>query len=406
MPKFLYTARHFRTGETKGGSIDAQDERSLATTLRTEGYLLTSVHQEKEKKQLAIPLFKRFSSVSLKDRLMFARSLSVMISSGLPIVRAVKILVTQTKNKSFQNMLEKVAEDIQGGSQLADAMAKHPAAFNDLFVSMVRVGEIGGNLEEVLQIVAIQLEKEHALMSKVRGAMMYPSVIIVAMTGIGILMFTYILPKITGVFKDMNVKLPPTTQFIINTSDFFKAHPIVFIGGFIFLLFFFFIFRKTRSGKKVFSFLILKLPVIGNLSKKVNCARFARIYSSLLRSGVSVTDTLGIVANTLSNYYYQQSILSSVPEIQKGVPLSTILAKDPALFPSLVFQIAEVGEETGKTEDVLLKLAEFYEDEVDQVTKNLSSIIEPVLMVVIGSGVGFFAVAMLQPMYSAMENIK
>lgn len=406
MAKFLYTARHAQTGETKGGKMEAQDERALASLLRADGFLLTSAEEEKEKKKFTIRFLSRFGKVSLKDRLMFARSLSVMISSGLPIVRAIRILVTQTKNKSFQKMLEKVSEDLQGGSSLADSMSRHPSAFDDLFVNMVRVGEIGGNLEEVLQIVATQIEKEHALISKVRGAMAYPSVIVVAMIGIGIVMLTYVLPKITGVFKDMEVTLPPTTQFIISMSDFAKNHSILTFGGFFGLIVFFYFFRKTTIGKKVIAFVILRLPVIGNMSRKVNCARFARIYSSLLKSGVSVTDTLGIVANTLTNYYYRNAILGCVAEIQKGIPLSKVLAKDAVLFPTLLFQIVEVGEETGKTEEVLLKLAEFYEDEVDQVTKNLSSIIEPVLMVVIGGGVGFFAVAMLQPMYGAMENIK
>lgn len=404
--KFIYTAKS-ADGKSKGGEISAPDERAVAQQLRVDGYIVTSIKKiEEQEIKTSVSLMDRLQTVPLKEKMMFARNLSVMISSGLTVSRAVHNLGAQTKNKRFRKILESLFEDLQSGKNLSEGLAKYPSVFSELFVNMVRVGEAGGNLDEVLNIVATQLEKEHELLSKVKGAMMYPAVIVVAMIGIGILMLTYVLPKITGVFKDMQVELPPTTQFIINLSDIFKNHSLLVGLSFVLLLVFLKIFLGTQTGKKTLSFLTLNLPVISNIVIKVNCARFARIYSSLLRSGINVTEALKIVANTLTNYYYKKSIEKGMEQIQKGISLSKIIASNGKIFPVLVTQMIEVGEETGKTEAVLMKLAEFYEEEINQITKNMSSIIEPVLMVLIGGAVGFFAIAMLQPMYSLMENIQ
>jgi type IV pilus assembly protein PilC len=337
---------------------------------------------------------------------MFARNLSVMISSGLPLSKAIRNISLQAKNKKFVNVLNEVYEDIQSGKSLAEGMAKYPGIFNDLFVNMIKVGEASGNLEEVLDILAIQLEKEHELIAKIKGAMAYPAVILVAMVGIGIIMLTYILPKLTSVFTEMNVQLPASTQLIIKVSDVFKNHGILVAVGGLAFIFLFRLFLMTIAGKKTLSFLTIRTPLIKNIIIKVNCARFARIYSSLLKSGVSVVEALRIISETLTNYYYKKTFSKSIAQIQKGINLSNVTAENQKIFPILVTQMLQVGEETGKTESILLKLAEFYEEEINRITKNMSSIIEPILMVVIGSAVGFFAVSMLQPMYSIMDNIK
>jgi type IV pilus assembly protein PilC len=235
---------------------------------------------------------------------------------------------------------------------------------------------------------------------------MYPAVILVAMTGVAVLMLTYVLPQMMGVFADMDAELPASTQFIINASNLFRDHSvfvmIFFIGGAIFMK----MGLKTKAGKKFISFISLKIPAIKNIIIKTNCARFSRIYSSLLRSGVTSLDALKIGSNTLSNYYYKKALRDGIAEIKKGVDLSKVIGDNENLFPVLVKQMIEVGEQTGETEAILIKMAEFYEDEVNQVTKNISSIIEPVLMLLMGLAVGFFAVSMLQPMYSLMDNIK
>ncbi|PIP28521.1 MAG: hypothetical protein COX29_00740 [Candidatus Moranbacteria bacterium CG23_combo_of_CG06-09_8_20_14_all_35_22] len=405
--KIFYTAKNY-TGEKKQGELDVKDERELANQLRSDGYILTSFEEIKSsgKGNVKVEFLNRFITISLTDKLMFSRNLSVMIASGLPLSRAIKNISLQTRKKKFAQILDEIFDSIQAGNSFADALAKYPGIFGDLFVNMIRVGETSGNLEEVLNILAVQLEKEHELLSKVKGALTYPAIILVAMIGIAILMLTYILPKLTGVFTDMKVELPASTMFIIAISDVLKNHGIlvaVFFIGVIVLLRF---FLMTDIGKKTLGFLLVNAPLIKNMVIKVNCSRFARIYSSLLKSGVSSVESLKILSETLTNYYYQNAMKDSATKIQKGITLSSIISKYPKIFPVLVSQMIQVGEETGKTEMILLKLAEFYEDEVSQLSKNMSSIIEPILMIFIGSAVGFFAISMLQPMYSIMDNIK
>jgi type IV pilus assembly protein PilC len=405
--KVFYSAKNY-SGETKAGEMEVKNERDLATQLRADGFMLTSFKELKAKEvnEVSVKFLDRFFSISLKDKLMFTRNLSVMISSGLPISRAVKNISLQTKNKKLQKILDGIFDDIQAGTTFADGLARYPGIFGDLFVNMIRVGESSGNLEEILEILAIQLEKEHDLMSKIKGAMTYPAVILVAMIGIAVLMLTYILPKLTSVFADMDVKLPASTRFIIGMSDLLRAHAILVAVVFIISGFAIKFILTTESGKKMLGFILINIPVIKNMVIKVNCARFARIYSSLLRSGVPVVQALTIISNTLTNYYYKNAAMSGIEDVQKGISLSKVIGKNTKVFPVLMAQMAQVGEETGKTEVVLLKLAEFYEDEISQISKNMSSIIEPVLMIFIGGAVGFFAVSMLQPMYSLMDNIK
>ncbi|NTV55109.1 MAG: type II secretion system F family protein [Candidatus Moranbacteria bacterium] len=406
MPKYIYSAKNATTGESKAGELVAKDERTLAAELRAQGYLLTSTKEVKEASKVQVKFLDRFQTVPLKEKMVFARNLAVMISSGLVVSRAIKSLSLQTRNKTFRKILTDVHEDIQAGKSLSEGLAKYPAVFSELFTSMVYVGEVSGNLEMVLGILALQLEKENDLKSKVRGALMYPSVIVIAMLIIGFIMLTYILPKITGVFKDMGAELPPMTLFVINLSDFLRNNMalsliifgVLVVGGKI--------LASTPAGKRVVHLVIVRMPVVGGIIVKVNCARFARIYSSLLKSGVSVVDGLSIVSRTLANVYYKDALTEAIDSVQKGKELSSVIAAHESIFPILVSQIIEVGEETGKTEVVLERLAEFYEGEVSQITANLSSIIEPILMLFIGGAVGFFAVAMLTPMYSVLQNIK
>lgn len=407
MPKYLYTAKNISTAETKGGEIVGKDEKQVAQELRNEGFLITSIKCiEAATEGPHIKFLDYFRTVPLKEKMVFTRNLAVMVSSGLTVSRAIHNLSVQTRNRYFQQILLSVYDDVQAGKQLSEGLARYPAVFNELFVNMISVGEVSGNLEEVLEILALQLEKEHDLISKVRGAMIYPAVIVVAMIGIATLMLTYILPKITGVFLDMDVKLPATTLFIIRLSDLLRAHWFIAICLIVGLLVGFRIFARTTAGGYAIDWLIIRLPIVGNIVVKVNCARFSRIYSSLLKSGVSVIAALTIVSRTLGNIHYKEALLQAIEEVQKGTELSKTIERYPNLFPILVPQIIQVGEETGKTENVLQRLAEFYEEEVSQITKNMSSIIEPILMLLIGSMVGFMAVAMLQPMYSVLENIQ
>lgn len=408
MPKFVYTAKSY-SGQAKGGEVIAQDEKNVAQQLRAEGFLVTSISLVKEEGTVSTGkknFLDNFISIPLKEKMVFARNLSIMTASGLTVSKALNNLALQTENKQFKKILLDIYELVQSGATLSDGLNKYVDIFGELFINMVRVGEAAGNLDEVLKIVAVQLEKENNLKSKVKGAMIYPAVILTVMLIIGVIMLTYVLPKLMGVFKDMDAKLPAMTQFIVDLSNIMRSNSLmVFVVMVSFGIFAQYFFRKP-AGKKFISWVGIKFYLFSPLIKQMNCARFARIYSSLLKSGVGAVEALEIISRTLTNHFYQQVLINSVEDIQKGVSLSDILSKHPDLFPVLVSQIVQVGEETGKTEDVLLQLAEFYEDEVDQITKNMSAIIEPLLMVIIGAGVGFFAVAMLMPMYSMMDNIK
>jgi type IV pilus assembly protein PilC len=403
----FYTAKSF-SGETKSGQAKVSDEKELVEQLRQEGFILTSFKEINNGNgmDVNIKFLDRFSSVSVQEKMMFARNLSVMISSGLPLSKSLQNITLQTKNKKFIDILRRISDDIQTGSSFADSLVKFPGVFDELFTNMIRVGEISGNLEEVLNILSGQLEKDHALIKKVRGALVYPAVILVAMGLVGIVMMVFVVPQITSVFKDLNATLPASTQFIISSSSAMRDYWYLFIIALPLLFISVKFLAATEGGKKATGIFLINLPVIKNIVIKVNCARFARIYSSLLGSGVSVVESLQILSRTLTNYYYKKAFIRAVSEVQKGVNLSKIIFEEKKAFPILVPQMIEVGEETGKTEEVLQKLAEFYEEDVDQITKNLSSIIEPVLMLLIGTVVGFFAISILQPMYGVLENIK
>ena len=404
MPTFSFVAKNNKE-EVRQGKMEGKDSRSVVEKLRADGFFVTSIVEDKKFGGISrVSKLKIFSGIKLKDKMMFARHLGVMLSSGLSVPRSLNVISNQTSSRRFKAVLARIEEEVKTGNTLADSLEK-TGVFDDLCVNMIRVGELGGNLEEVLNLLADQLEKEHNLLSKVRGAMYYPAVIVIVMIGIGIAMMIYVVPQLTAVFSDVQAELPASTKLIINSSNFMASHKLLVLISSLLVFFSLAVFFKTETGKKIFAFVFLKTPVIKNIVIRVNNARFARIYSSLIRSGVPVVESLKIISETLTNRYYRTAFIKVGSEVQKGKPLHGELAIFPKLFPMLVVQMVEVGEETGKTVDVLADLARFYEGEIDQVTKNLSSIIEPILMVIIGIAVGFFAISMLTPMYSVMENM-
>ena len=402
MPTFHYIAKS-SGGEVKSGEIEGRDKRSVVESLRTEGFFVTAITEKEEEKEKKTR-FPMFSGISLKDKMMFAKHLGVMLSSGISLPKSLEVISNQSKSRRFKRILGELGRDVKMGNSLADSLKKHPI-FDELSVNMVRVGEVGGNLEEVLGLLADQLEKEHTLLSRVKGAMYYPAVIVLVMIGVGIAMMMYVVPKLTTVFADIQTTLPLSTRAIIAASDFMSAHQWLVLSGVAVVVMLLVVFFKSRIGKKFFSVIFFRTPVIKNVVIKVNNARFARIYSSLTKRGVSVVESLRIISRTLTNDSYKKALWDISGEVEKGRPIHEGLAKYPRIFPVLTVQMMEVGEETGKTVEVLLNLAKFYESEINQMTKNLSSIIEPVLMVIIGSAVGFFAISMILLMYSVMEQM-
>lgn len=399
--QFSYKAKDLK-GNIKSGNLDAKNKNELKKKLGNLGLSVISSREGKSEKS-KLEISKILKRVGVVDKMLFARHLGVMLKAGLPFSRSIAVLSEQTSNAYFVEILQSVQEDIQKGNSLADSLAKYPNVFNSLFVSMIRVGEIGGNLEEVLDILYIQLKKEHELSSRIKGAMMYPAVIIFAMTVIGTLMMIFVVPSLLNIFVEMGVELPLSTRIIVFVSDALKNHGISIFFGFIISAVLFFKGIKTPKGKKYFDYFLLRLPTINGIISKVNMARFSRTLSSMIASGISIVEALKIISATLGNTYYQESVEDACQHIQKGVELSEVIGRYDKLYHPLMIHMIEVGEETGTLEETLKQVAEFYEDEIEQITANMSSIIEPILMLVIGGAVGFFAISMIQPMYGIME---
>lgn len=405
MPKYFYTAKSLR-GENKTGVLEAKDTHQLAQILRQEGFILINAELgsgiKENKLEISLPSF----GVPLSEKLFFTRNLQVMISAGLPLPRAIQTLASQTKSKKFKNVLSGIAQSINKGGSFSDAISNYPDVFSSLFLGMIKAGEESGTLEESLKALAQQMEKENELHSRIQGAMIYPAVIILAMIGIGILMLIMVVPKLAETFKELDIELPLTTKIVIGLATFLSQKWYLAIIILAFIIFFFWQLSKLRVGKKVIDSLTLKIPVVSSLVKKLNSAYTVRTLSSLISAGVPLPRSLEIVSGTLGNVFYKEAVTEAAKRIRKGEKLSEVFSAYTKIYPSNVIQMIAIGEETGETSSVLVKLAEFYEEEVANATKNLVSVIEPVLMIIIGSIVGFFAISMVQPMYSMLGAIK
>lgn len=401
--QFSYYAKKI-SGEEVTGEMEAKDRFELALILRQRGYTLVSFKEKKEKEKFLSFLFS-FGGVKISEKMMFSRNLGVMISSGLSITRSLEILSRQTKNKNFKKILLSLMDRVQKGISLSEAMKNYPRVFNSLFIAMAKVGEESGKLSESLKIVSEHLEQERALTKKIKGALIYPVIIIVAMILIGILMLIYVVPTLISTFKELNIQLPLSTQIIISTSNFLVAHTILVLAVIIFLVLAAFWFLRTERGRRIGGNISLRLPLLSSLLKKINTGRTSRTLASLISSGVNILDALSITKDVLQNYRYKQILENAQNEVQKGVPLSESFKKANDLYPVLLGEMLAVGEETGKISEMLNRIAVFYEEEVAETTKDLTTVIEPLLMVVVGVIVGFFAISMIKPMYSMLEGI-
>ena len=405
MPRYFYTARSLK-GESKSGTQEAKDIHELARILKQEGYLLISANSEEETKkrrfEIQLPFF---TLVGLKEKMFFTRNLRVMIMAGVSLPRAIRILSEQSKSKKFRNALIDIQEEIIKGKDFSQALSRHPDIFSEFFQNMVKVGEEAGTLEEVLDTISRQMERENELGSKIKSALIYPAVIICAMLGIGFLMLVMVVPKLAETFDELDIELPLTTQIVVSLGTFLAEKWYLAILLVIVFLILTKTFLKTKVGKKLIDSLILRIPIISAIIKKTNSAYTTRTLSSLITAGVPIVRGLEIVSGTLSNFYFKTAMAEAAEKVKKGEKLSQALKPYNNIYPHLVLQMIEVGEETGETSNILEKLANFYEEEVTATTKNLASIIEPILMLIIGGAVGFFAISMIQPIYSMLHAI-
>lgn len=342
----------------------------------------------------------RFSRVSLKEKLFFVQHLGIMLKSGISLSVALQTLSQQTKNKYFIKVLMDISSSVEKGTSFTDSLKLYPKVFGELFTAMIEAGEASGKLEDVLAELFIQMKKEHRLISKVKGALTYPAVIVLAMFGIGTFMIVVVVPKITEMFEDLNAELPIPTKILIAVSNALVNNGVISVISFIVFVFLAIRVLKTEKGKFIFQTVLLNMPIIGGIIKKINLARFARNISSLLKTDIMIIQTFQITARVLGNLHYRKLLNEMAQMIKKGGKLNEVIQLNPKLFPPVVTQMVAVGEETGELDTILMELAEFYEDEVDQIMENLPSIIEPLLILVLGVGVGGVAMAIIMPMYA------
>jgi type IV pilus assembly protein PilC len=403
MPKYSFLAISAE-GKTEKGILEAKDEFELAKILKERKLILIRAEKIKEKRkfQISLPSF----GVPLSEKMFFTRNLKVMISAGVPLPRAILNLSQQTRSKRFRVILEKISERIVKGEKFSDAISLFPQIFNEFYQNMIKVAEETGRLEEVLEILARQMERENELRSKIKGAMIYPAVIVFALIGVGILMLVFVVPKLAETFKELGVELPMTTKIVISLGTFLANNFLILFFFFIFIIFLLSQFLRTKIGKRIFDKISLSIPIFSSLVKKSNSASTARSLSSLISAGVSLPRALEITANTLGNVFYKEALFQAAEKVRKGGKLSESLKPYQKIYPLTLISMIEVGEETGETSEVLSKIADFYESEVSDAAKNLTSIIEPILLLIIGAAVGFFAISMVQPMYSMMQAIK
>jgi len=342
----------------------------------------------------------KFSRVPIKERLFFVQHLGLMLKSGISLSIALYTLANQTKNKYFQKILNNVGKKVEEGVSFAEALKPHQKIFGEMFISMIEAGELSGKLESVLNELFIQMKKEHKLISKIKGALTYPAVILMAMFGIGTFMIIVVVPKITAMFDDLDAELPLPTKILINVSDIIRSNGIISAVSFVLIIVLITKILKTEKGKYIFHGLLLKMPILSPIIKKINLARFSRNISSLLKTDIMIIKSFQITAKVISNLHYRKVIMEMAEKIKKGGKLNEVIKTSPKLFPPVVTQMIAVGEETGELDNILIELAEFYEEEVDQIMENLPSIIEPLLILTLGLGVGGIAVAIIMPMYS------
>ncbi len=344
------------------------------------------------------------ASISSREKQFFVQNLQVMIKSGLALDKSLKTLAEQTKNKKFKNIIFDLYQNTEKGVSFKESLGKYKSTFGELFVNMVEAGEISGRLDDVLGQIYLQIKKSNELKSRIKAAMTYPVIVLIAMILIGIGMLIFVIPKITSLFDQMKTQLPFATRLLINISNFVVNNGLLTALILITIIIVFVLILRSPKGKFVFHGIVLKLPVFGPIIQEINLAKFARTLSSLIKTDIPIIKTFEVTGQTLGNKRYQQVLVEAAKKLKKGSGIADSLKEYPNLFPPVIIQMILTGEETGKVDEILAELASFYEDEIDRIMKTLPSIIEPLLMIVLGAAVAVMAVAIIMPMYSLTQQ--
>jgi len=399
MPTFAYTFRD-ASGNVRSGTSEAESAETLRRRLQEQGFTVTEVRQVRAHRPGG-----GWGRVKLSDLAIFCRQFSTMQDAGVSIVRSLDVLAQQTQSPKLRRIIMDIQAEVEAGQTLSKAMSKYPNVFSNLFIGLIRAGEVGGVLEESLQRLAAFLEADVALRRKVRAAMTYPTIVVIAALAIVIGLVTFILPRFFDVFRDLNIKeFPVMTQMLMDFSNFLTSRWYVMIAIVALVVMAFRTFVRTRIGRRLYDRLKLKLPVFGPLNHKIALARFSRTLSTLLSSGVPILQALETVAGTVANEIIAEAVMEARARIREGDRIGPPLEKS-GMFPPMVVHMISIGEESGALDQMLSKVADFYESEVESTLQSLTSAIEPVLIVLLGGMVGFIVISLLLPLITAVQNL-
>lgn len=399
MPTFVYSARPATGGDIQTGELEVPDKGDVLAHLHRQKMIPVSVRQKE--KGIVIPFL---NAVSTRDIVIFTRQFATMINSGLPLVQSLDILAEQTENQALRKVIQEVLYDVESGNTLADALSRHPKVFTELYVNMVAAGEAGGILDTILLRLATFLEKNDALIRKIKGAMIYPSVILTVAVMAVVILLIFVIPTFQTMFDSAGIPLPLPTRIVIGASAFLQAYWWAMGIGIIALAFFLRQFYQTDGGRLALDKLLLNLPLLGDLQRKAAVARFTRTLGTLVSSGVSILEGLEITAKTAGNRVIHDAVMGSRASIAGGETIAGPL-KESGVFPPMVVQMINVGEQTGGLDEMLTKIADFYDEEVDASVEALISAMEPIMIVVLGTVVGGMIVAMYLPIFDMINAV-
>lgn len=402
MKKFRYSARD-TSGKVVEGDIEARDPNAVADILHDRGLIVVSI-----KEGMGID-WERLSEINIggipmKDKVVFMRQMATMVGAGLPLTRSLEIMVQQASNPLFKRVLANVLKSIESGKTLADSFREQEEVLDEITLNLIEAGEESGNLEDILEKLAVELEEKNQLASKIKSAMIYPAIILVIIIGVVILMMFVLVPSMAEIYQDFNAELPFATRLLMSMSDFFLNYWWAIITVVLVLVIGIKYYLDSPKGKRNFDKLILKVPSIGTIIAKMQLSQFTRILSLLLSSGLSIIKAIELTASSLSNEMFRDTLLEARDEVEKGGPLAIPIARSE-YYPLLVSSMIAVGEETGEIDSVLAKVSEYYKEEVNTATSNLSSILEPVFLVIMGLAIGFIAMAVYMPMFQLSSAI-
>ncbi len=406
MPVFVYTAVD-DTGRKIRGSAEAATREELVTRLAQTGLQVKNIKESKKKVVETKARGSMFRRVGLRDLSIFCRQFATMIEAGVSLVRCLTVLETQTRNANLKLIIADIREEVEGGATLSRSMQKYPRVFSSLFIGLIRAGEVGGVLDETMARLADFLEKSMELRRKVKGAMTYPLVVLFVATGIVIGLMTFIFPKFMALFNDLEVgeeNMPLPTQILKKISDFIIQRWYIAIAGVLIFVFGFMQLIRTRIGRKYFDLFKLKAPVFGKINHQLALSRFARTLSTLIESGVPILQAMETTAGAVQNVIFEKAIMEARAGVREGEPIAGPLEASK-MFPPMVIHMVSIGEETGALDQMLEKIADFYEAEVDAALESLAATIEPVMIVLLGGVVGFIVISMFLPLIAIISNL-